>query len=122
MNAVLCGAINDQNIVEFYYDGARRIVEPFCHGISTAGNEVLRGYQISGFSSSGTVPDWKLFNLDEIFGLNVTEETFAGEHHGIIPTMMRWTTFSAACSCMNGSRTAPSMTAPHRGCAAPASS
>lgn len=78
MNSTLCEAIQNQNLVEFYYDGGQRVVEPYCHGISTAGNEVLRGYQTAGFSSTGTVPDWKLFRVDKIRRLDITSNTFGG--------------------------------------------
>lgn len=45
---LLCQAITDKHLVQFKYDGRSRIVEPFCCGISTAGNYVLRGFQIRG--------------------------------------------------------------------------
>ena len=85
MNATICEAINDQRVIEFYYDGSQRTVEPFCHGRTTAGNDVLRGYQISGYSSTGTVPDWKLFRLDKLSGLSVTAQIFRGDRPGYNP-------------------------------------
>jgi hypothetical protein len=45
MNAAICAAIKKKAVIQFNYKGSLRIVEPQCHGTSTAGNEVLRGFQ-----------------------------------------------------------------------------
>lgn len=63
-------------MITFDYDGGRRTVEPHCHGVSTAGNEVLRGYQTDGHSRSGRSIDWKLFDVSKMLLVHVTEETF----------------------------------------------
>lgn len=78
MNALLCRAIRERRVVRFYYDGGNREVEPHCHGCSKDNNDLLRGYQISGYSSSGEPVGWKMFRLDRISGLVVTETTFRG--------------------------------------------
>ena len=54
MNTAICAAIKNRAVVEFYYNGGLRTVEPHCHGISTAGNEVLRGYQTGGTVARAT--------------------------------------------------------------------
>lgn len=51
-------------------------MEPFCYGISTAGNEVLRGYQIDGYSESGNPVGWKLFRVSEISNFQITKTNF----------------------------------------------
>ena len=53
MNQEIIEAIENQNIIEFYYDGEFRAVEPHCYGVTTAGNEGLRAFQIGGYSSTG---------------------------------------------------------------------
>ncbi len=59
---LLCRAITDKHLVQFKYDGRSRIVEPFCCGISTDENYVLRGFQIRG--SDKTKPlCWRLYEL-----------------------------------------------------------
>lgn len=50
---ILCDAIRQRCRVEFDYDGKRRVVEPYCHGTSTTGAEVLRAVQVGGETSSG---------------------------------------------------------------------
>jgi hypothetical protein len=45
-------------------------------GLSTAGNDVLRCYQVGGTSSEGKVPDWKMMRLSGISGLIAGPEVF----------------------------------------------
>jgi hypothetical protein len=75
---LLCQAITDKHLVQFKYDGRSRIVEPFCCGVSAAGNYVLRGFQIRG--SDKTKPlCWRLYELPEISQLSVTQHSFKGK-------------------------------------------
>lgn len=76
MNTAICDAISKRAVVQFYYDGGMRTVEPHCHGTSTAGNEVLRGYQSGGYSESGKQVEWKLFDVSKISSLSQTGNTF----------------------------------------------
>lgn len=78
MNTTICSAIRSKQIITFYYDGGERSVEPFCYGVSSAGNEVLRGFQIGGYSESGNPVGWKLFRVDEISRIVLTNNTFQG--------------------------------------------
>ena len=77
MNQAICEAIRNRAVLEFYYDGQNRIVEPHAHGLSTAGNNVLRCYQIEGGSISGKVPGWKLMDVSKIKSLKKTERRFS---------------------------------------------
>jgi hypothetical protein len=77
MNPLLCSAIRNRRVITLYYDGGRRTVEPYCHGVSEAGHDLLRGYQIAGYSKSGVSAGWKMFRLDELSGLAMTDEVFA---------------------------------------------
>jgi predicted DNA-binding transcriptional regulator YafY len=78
MNSTICNAIRNKQVLEFYYDGGSRLVEPFCHGVSTAGNEVLRGFQTGGYSKSGNSHTWKMFRVDEISSISIKNEKFTG--------------------------------------------
>jgi hypothetical protein len=72
----LCRAIGDRLIVRFEYGGGLRTVEPYCHGWSRAGVELLRGYQTFGFSSSGESAGWKTFHVARISALRTTDAAF----------------------------------------------
>lgn len=84
MNQKVIKAIENQNIIEFYYEGKLRVVEPHCYGKTTAGNEGLRAYQIDGYSSSGKM-GWKMYDLSKVDGIIVSDETFDGPRAGYNP-------------------------------------
>ena len=85
MNLAICAAIRSRKVIQFSYDGDNRVVEPFCHGTSTAGNDLLRAYQVRGQSASGTPLGWKLFEESKITGLRQTGEVFTGNRQGYNP-------------------------------------
>ena len=79
MRAKICSAIKSKNVIKFYYNGGTRVVEPFCYGVhKTTENEVLRGYQMGGYSEAGETVGWKLFRAEEISKLIITNDTFSG--------------------------------------------
>ncbi|NQW08602.1 MAG: hypothetical protein HQ481_01780 [Alphaproteobacteria bacterium] len=71
----LCGAIHHRQVVQFWYRGGLRLVEPYAFGVGDGGHPLLRAYQVSGFSRSRE-QGWKLFHVDEITKFNATEQTF----------------------------------------------
>ncbi len=75
MNQKIIDAIRNQNVIEFYYEGELRVVEPHCYGKTTAGNEGLRAYQIDGYSSSGKM-GWKMYEMSKADDFVFTENTF----------------------------------------------
>lgn len=81
MDTEIVNAIRNQNLIQFNYDGGSRIVEPHCYGITTAGNEGLRAYQVDGYSSSGKM-GWKMFDLDKARSIRILDETFSGARPG----------------------------------------
>jgi hypothetical protein len=81
MDPRICSAIRQHKLIQFYYNNGTRVVEPHCHGVTTAGNEALRAYQVSGYSESGKM-DWKMFDLGLASNLLILEETFVGPRPG----------------------------------------
>jgi hypothetical protein len=69
----------------FVYDGFSRVVEPYCHGVSHPGNEVLRGFQTGGGSGSGRPVGWKLFEVDKMMGVTVGTVAFVPSRHDYNP-------------------------------------
>lgn len=78
MNQDICDAINQKRVLRFFYDGGFREAEPFCYGMGTSGNELLRAYQIDGYSTSGNPFGWKLFVVDKISSLTITAQEHIG--------------------------------------------
>jgi hypothetical protein len=75
---LICRAIAGKFVVQFRYDGRSRIVEPFCCGMNSAANYVLRGFQIRG--SDKTKPlCWRLYELAEMSQLSITSHSFKGK-------------------------------------------
>jgi len=85
MNTLICDAIALRQLIRFNYDGGYRIVEPFCYGMGTAGNELLRAYQVEGYSKSGRPVGWKLFRVSQITGLSTTGQYFTDIRPGYNP-------------------------------------
>ena len=81
MKTILINAIQDRECLSFVYSGLQRLVQPAAVGISLAGNEVLRCYQIGGgHVTSGH--DWDLVDLSKISGLRGTGQHFYGDPPG----------------------------------------
>lgn len=76
MNQTICRAISERRVVQFEYDGGTRVVEPHCHGVSKTGKEVLRGYQVAGYSDSGNPIGWKLFSVQRMSGVTILDTEF----------------------------------------------
>ena len=85
MNPIICQAVNQMSLLEFEYDGGPRLVQPHCYGLSTAGNPVLRAYQLSGTSKSGAPVDWKLFNVNKMSNIRISSQSFDKAHEGYKP-------------------------------------
>ena len=75
MKTEICEAISKKKVITFYYEGGIRIVEPHCHGKTTAGNEGLRAYQVGGYTNSGKY-GWKMYDLNKSKQIEVITESF----------------------------------------------
>lgn len=68
-------ALTNKFLIQYHYDGGIRIVEPHCYGITIAGHEALRAFQIEGYSSTGRM-GWKMFVCSKMDSFIVLERTF----------------------------------------------
>lgn len=85
MNGTICQAIRGRFVISFFYDGGVRNVEPHVHGTSTAGNDLVRAFQVSGHSQSAERQGWKLFDISKMGPVTLTAETFPGSRPGYNP-------------------------------------
>jgi len=86
--AVTCSAIKSRRVIEFYYHGGYRTVEPFCLGVvlsTEADNESLICYQVGGFSELREAVGWKLYRASEMEDIEVFNEQFSGNRPGYDP-------------------------------------
>jgi hypothetical protein len=75
VHEVICVAIRDRVLIEFYYDGLHRVVAPYCHGFTGKG-EVLRAIQVRGASHSRGMGFGKLWMVEKMLHIQRTVEAF----------------------------------------------
>jgi hypothetical protein len=73
---LICEAIRKRALLEFLYHNRRRVVAPYCCGVSTRGVEVLRAVQVRGESASGGMGFGKLWTVADIVDLRMLDEAF----------------------------------------------
>lgn len=82
MKDIISEAIDSRRLLEFIYDGHRRVVEPHTFGVSRTGKDTLAAFQVEGTSSRGVVPAWAQFTVDKIEGLKLVDQSFADARPG----------------------------------------
>ena len=77
IDELLRRAINEKKLIQFTYQGKRRVAEPHDYGIQNGAVRLL-SYQIGGASHSGRLPDWRWIEVPGISDLEILGKTFAG--------------------------------------------
>ena len=77
MNSFLVASIKNRKVIELRYHGFSRFVESHAYGRDKNGDEILRCFQASGGSDSGSQSGWKLLKVGEAFSIRVTEQGFS---------------------------------------------
>lgn len=72
--AIVCRAIRELRVLEFEYYGKRRVVEPYCHGVTAKGAESLRAVQVGGQGPGFGFG--KMWTLEKMSDLHLTERRF----------------------------------------------
>jgi hypothetical protein len=88
---LVCAAIRSRRLLAFEYDGLRRVVAPYCHGLSQGG-EVLRAVQVRGESRSKGYGFGKLWVVARMRNVQVMDETFTAGDRGYNPNDSAMTT------------------------------
>ena len=78
----IMNALRKRRIIELNYDDeedpggkGRRWVQMYCYGVSKAGNDVVRVYQVGGDTKT-IQPGWKLFRTDRMENMRTLSGTF----------------------------------------------
>ena len=82
---LICEAIKERKLIEFFYENGVRIVEPFACGYGRRENLLLRAFQVEGYSKSGNPSGWKLFIVEKISQFRILEKTFESYREGYNP-------------------------------------
>ncbi len=77
MNSTICDSIREKKVLDLRYHSYSRVVEPYAYGRANDGDELLRCYQVSGGSESGSRAGWKLLKVRDIFSLQMTGMSFS---------------------------------------------
>jgi len=95
---IICRAIRERIVIKFTYDEETRIVEPFTLGYhKETGNLVLSAYQVGGYSKSQSEPAWRLYNVENISKLSLTDKQAQKHRKGYNPKDSRM--LSIICTC-----------------------
>jgi hypothetical protein len=77
VESLICQAIRERHHMEFVYDDAVRVVEPYVYGDNKLGHHVLRAYQVDGGSAkSGEPIGWKVFSASKVMQARVIDRPF----------------------------------------------
>ena len=74
-------AIDNKIRIKIFYRGdkniaaGQRTIEVYAYGLSSAGNQVMRAFQLAGDTQT-EIPDWKLFRVDRISRWVETNQRF----------------------------------------------
>jgi hypothetical protein len=72
--SVVCVAIRELRVLEFVYDEKRRVVEPYCHGVTAKGADSLRALQVGGQGSGFGFG--KMWTIGKMTDVRLTDRTF----------------------------------------------
>ena len=82
MKDLIADSIRKSRKMRVQYGPGARLIEPHALGYSSDGNALLRAYQTEGASVSGEPAQWKLFRLDRMRSIEVSDEPFDGPRPG----------------------------------------
>ena len=71
-------AIKTKKIIEFHYDGLFRYAEPHVYG-RINGKLFLLTFQLKGQTKTGGLPEWRLFEMQLISDIKITDISFPGK-------------------------------------------
>lgn len=78
METKICEAIRERLLIEFIYDGQVRIVEPYILGVhKDTSCKVMLAYQVGGHIENENAPLWKLYKVDKMGKMKLTEDKFS---------------------------------------------
>jgi len=85
MNETIVQAIQGRKLLSVWYNGGTRLIEPHCYGLGKAGQELLRCYQVSGYSSSNQPTGWKLMTASNLQSIMSVDRTASSPRPGYNP-------------------------------------
>lgn len=81
MKHKICSAIQNKQVISFYYNNRQRVVEPHLLGHGKNNELTLSAWQLSG----GTQESWRQFHVSKISLLAITDRNFSFSRQGYNP-------------------------------------
>jgi hypothetical protein len=78
----ICAAIAEHRLLQFDYNGTRRLAYPCAHGILSTGNEALRAHEVIFVNGKRRTAMGRLYLLRSMSNVEVDEERFERPPHG----------------------------------------
>ncbi len=75
-------AIKELRLLEFYYEGGTRVVEPHQLATNEANHLALSAYRVRGYSASHNEPPWREYLASRMTQIRVLDENFSGSRPG----------------------------------------
>jgi len=85
----LCTAIGERRLLAFSSKHCHRIAEPHDYGVKDGVRRLLY-YQVGGRSNSDPPTGWRWAETDEITGMQLLEERFAGPRPAETGRHLKW--------------------------------
>jgi hypothetical protein len=79
IEAIVQAAILERRVLSFTYEGdglPARTGHPHALFLSTAGETLVDVFQVAGFTSTGTLPCWRSFNVEKIISARRLDSTY----------------------------------------------
>lgn len=90
MDQTISTAIREKKLLQFFYDGYVRVVEPHAYGVNKKRNDSLCAWQRSGKPLE--TPDWRFYTVSKMRQVQMLQESFGHAHLGYKRNDERMTT------------------------------
>jgi hypothetical protein len=71
-------AIERRHLMQVYYGGYFRVIEPHVYGNDMHGADVVKAYQVAGTNELGRHVGWRWFKVSKMDAITVLSTTFPG--------------------------------------------
>lgn len=86
LEPMICDAISRRLLLMFAYSDSVRVVEPHLCAVNSAGNIVMSGWMLPGYSRSDPDGAWRSFLLERMWAVQMLPQHFDGSRPGYNPT------------------------------------
>ena len=75
MNHEIIDAIQNQNLIEIFYEDQWQLVQPYCYGTTNTNSECLIGFVVDAYATDA-ISKWNRYDLANADDINVLKATF----------------------------------------------